>query len=105
MSFWTLGTPDWSNEQVVDAAQRYGFDGVDLRCAAGRNVSVESTPDELAALQALFASRGVEIASLLAYNERGNADGVDWAAVTADLRGTCPAGESHGRAQSAHQRD
>ncbi len=85
LSFWTLGTPDWTNEQVVDAAQRYGFDGVDLRCAAGRNVSVESTTDELASLQELFSSRGVEVASLLAYNERGNADGVDWAAVTADL--------------------
>jgi sugar phosphate isomerase/epimerase len=85
LSFWTLGTPDWTNEQVADAARRYGFDGVDLRCAAGRNVSLESTPDELAALQELFASRGVEMASLLAYNERGNAEGVDWAAVTADL--------------------
>jgi sugar phosphate isomerase/epimerase len=85
LSFWTLGTPDWTNEQVAAAAQRYGFDGVDLRCAVGRNVSVESTPDELAALQELFASRGVEIASLLAYNERGNAEGVDWTAVTADL--------------------
>jgi len=85
LSFWTLGTPDWTNEQVADAAQRYGFDGVDLRCAVGRNVSVQSTPEELAALQELFMSRGVEIASLLAYNERGNAEGVDWAAVTTDL--------------------
>lgn len=85
LSFWTLGTPDWTNEQVADAAQRFGFDGVDLRCAVGRNVSVLSTPDELSALQELYASRGVQIASLLAYNERGNADGVDWDAVAIDL--------------------
>jgi sugar phosphate isomerase/epimerase len=85
LSFWTLGTPDWTNEQVANAAQRFGFDGVDLRCAAGRNVSVQSTPDELSALLKLFASRGIEIASLLAYNVRGNAEGVDWDAVATDL--------------------
>ena len=85
LSFWTLGTPEWTNEQVADAAQRFGFDGVDLRCAVGRNVSVQSTPQELSALQELFAFRGLEIASLLAYNERGNTEGVDWDAVTADL--------------------
>ena len=38
LSFWTLGTPDWDNAQVVDAARRFGFGGVDLRCAVGRNV-------------------------------------------------------------------
>src|SRR5436190_23274098 len=85
LSFWTLGTPDWSNTQVVDAARRFGFDGVDLRCAVGRNVSVQSTPQEVEELKRLFADSGVEIASLLVYNERGNAEGVDWGAVQDDI--------------------
>jgi sugar phosphate isomerase/epimerase len=85
LSFWTLGTPDWSNVQVVDAARRFGFDGVDLRCAAGRNVSVQSTPEEIAELRRLFADNGVEISSILAYNQRGNAEDVDWVEVQDDI--------------------
>ncbi len=85
LSFWTLSTPDWSNQQVVEAARRFGYAGVDLRCASGRNVSVQSSDAELRELHDLFASNGVEIASLLAYNERGNADGVDWQAVVDDI--------------------
>ena len=85
LSFWTLGTPDWTNAQVVDAARRFGFDGVDLRCAVGRNVSVQSTPQDVEDLRRLFADHGIEIASLLAYNERGNAEGVDWGVVQQDI--------------------
>lgn len=85
LSFWTLGTPGWSNEAVVDAAVRFGYQGVDLRCATNGNVSLQSSDDEVDALRALFESNGIEIASLLAYNERGNEDGVNWPAVSADL--------------------
>jgi sugar phosphate isomerase/epimerase len=85
LSFWTLGTPDWSNLQVVEGAGRFGYDGVDLRCAPGRNVSVQSSVEEVRDLQRLFADNGIEIASLLAYNERGNAEGVEWQAVIDDL--------------------
>ena len=85
LSFWTLGTPDWSNAQVVDAARRFGFDGVDLRCAVGRNVSVQSTPEEIAELKRMFADNGVEISSILAYNARGSADGIDWGEVQDDI--------------------
>jgi sugar phosphate isomerase/epimerase len=85
LSFWTLGTPGWSNEAVVDAAKRFGYDGIDLRCADNGNVSLQSTDAEVEALRRLFESEGIEIASLLAYNQRGNKDGVDWDAVTADL--------------------
>jgi sugar phosphate isomerase/epimerase len=85
LSFWTLGTPDWSNGQVVDAARRFGFDGVDLRCTPGRNVSVQSTPQEIEDLKRVFADNGVEISSILAYNERGNAEDVDWTVVQDDI--------------------
>lgn len=85
LSFWTLGTPGWSNRAVVEAARRFGFQGVDLRCAANGNVSLDSPAQDIVALRDLFAANGVEIASLLAYNERGNADGVDWDRVVADL--------------------
>ena len=85
LSFWTLGTPGWSNEGVVDAARRLGYAGVDLRCAANGNISLQSSAEDIVALRDLFDANGIEIASLLGYNQRGNEEGVDWDAVTADL--------------------
>jgi sugar phosphate isomerase/epimerase len=85
LSFWTLGTPGWSNEAVVEAAERFGFDGVDLRCAGNGNVSLQSSDAEIRALKAQFAEHHVEIASLLGYNLRGGEKGVDWDAVVDDL--------------------
>ena len=84
-SFWTLGTPGWSNEEIVAIAAKLGYDGVDLRCAADGNVSLDSDAGELAQLTQLFEGAGLGIASLLCYNGRGNEDGVDWRAVESDL--------------------
>lgn len=88
LSFWTLGTPGWSNEAVVDGAKRFGFQGVDIRCNSGGNISLQSSDEDVETLTQLFTAYGIEIASLLAYNQRGNEDGVDWPAVTADLIAT-----------------
>jgi fatty-acyl-CoA synthase len=85
LSFWTLGTPGWSNEAVVEAAGRFGFQGVDLRCSSGGNLTLSSTPYEIDELKGLFADAGIEIASMLAYNKRGDDSGVDWKTVEADL--------------------
>ena len=85
LSFWTLGTPGWSLDAVLDSAQRYRFDGVDLRCAENGNVSVGSSDSDVSDLKNQFASQGIEIASLLAYNKRGTPAGVDWDAVAEDL--------------------
>jgi fatty-acyl-CoA synthase len=85
LSFWTLGTPGWSNRAVVSAAKRFGYQGVDLRCAANGNISLQSSGEDLAELRDLFSSNQIEIASLLAYNQRGNDEGVDWDAVVADM--------------------
>ena len=85
LSFWTLGTPGWSNEQVVDAAKRFGYNGVDLRCTKGGNISLDSTDDEVESLKRLFDDADVKISSLLAYNARRGEEGVDWDAVTGDL--------------------
>ena len=85
LSFWTLGTPGWSNEAVVEAARRFGFQGVDVRCSNGGNITLSSTSYEVDELKSLFTDAGIEIASMLAYNNRGDDSGVDWPAVEADL--------------------
>jgi sugar phosphate isomerase/epimerase len=46
---------------------------------------VRSTPQQVEELRRLFADNDIEIASILAYNERGNAEGVDWADVQDDI--------------------
>ena len=85
LSFWTLGTPGWSNDAVVAAAKRFGFQGVDIRCAGGGNISLASKAYEVGDLKRLFADADIEIASMLAYNQRGGDDGVDWPAIQDDL--------------------
>jgi sugar phosphate isomerase/epimerase len=85
LSFWTLGTPGWSNEAVVSAAARFGYQGVDLRCTPGGNVALNSSAQEIDEVKRLFSASGIEIASVLAYNKRGDESGVDWPAIDADL--------------------
>ena len=85
LSFWTLGTPGWSNEAVVEGARRFGYQGVDIRCAANGTISPQPDDEEVTALRSLFETAGVEIASVLGYNQRGNDAGVEWQAVESDL--------------------
>ena len=42
LSFSTLGCPEWSYEQVIDAAAKNGFEGVEIRGVAG-----EMRPDKI----------------------------------------------------------
>src|SRR4051794_33675149 len=86
LSFWTLGMPAWSNAEFADKAAELGYGAIDLRCTKNGNVSIDSTPEELAALQAGYAAKGIEIASLLGYTERGSGkDPIDWDKVESDL--------------------
>ncbi len=39
LAFTTLACPDWTVEQCVEAAQRYGYDGVELRLLDGEIVT------------------------------------------------------------------
>jgi len=39
LAFTTLACPDWSVPQVIDAARRYGYDGVELRLVDARTRS------------------------------------------------------------------
>lgn len=43
LSFMTFACPDWNLDQVAAAADRLGYDGVELRCDAGHLHGVEVT--------------------------------------------------------------
>lgn len=76
LGFWTIGMPDWTNQEVAEQAARHGYQGVDLRCkrrdgkALSRpiNVAIDSSPEYIAETKAAFAAAKVEISSLLVYN-------------------------------------
>jgi sugar phosphate isomerase/epimerase len=76
LGLWTIGMPDWTNQEFARQAARHGYQGIDLRCkrrdgkAISRpvNIAVDSTPEFIAETKAAFAAANVEIASLLIYN-------------------------------------
>lgn len=86
LSFWTLGMPAWSNPEFADRAAQLGYGGIDLRLTNGGNVTMESSEAEIDDVMRTYAAKGVGIASLLAYQKRGDGKSpVDWGEVEADL--------------------
>ena len=64
LAFSTLGCPNWELPQIVQTAQRLGYDGVELR-AVGGSLNLldrsEFTADRLSSTRALFEDRQIEI--------------------------------------------
>ena len=64
LAFSTLGCPDWNVSQVVEAAQRFGYDGVELRAIAG-SLDLLSRPEfasqQIRSTKKYFADRGISI--------------------------------------------
>ena len=86
LSFWTLGMPPWSNAEFAAKAAELGYEGIDIRCTTGGNISAESSEAEIDDVMKTFAAKNVKIASLLGYQKRGNGkEPVDWNAVESDL--------------------
>src|SRR5436189_6058416 len=80
LSFWTLGMPAWSNPEFADRASELGYGGVDLRVTNGGNLSMDSSEVEIDSVMEAYKAMGVEIASLLAYQKRGDGKSpVNWA--------------------------
>ncbi|MCK4872033.1 MAG: sugar phosphate isomerase/epimerase [Phycisphaerales bacterium] len=67
LAFSTLGCPGWSLEQVIAAAKRYGFEGVELRGIAGE-LDIRRLPDfsgdGVVRSRALFEAAGIDIVSV-----------------------------------------
>jgi len=61
LAFTTLACPDWSVPQVIDAARRYGYDGVELRLIDGEVIDVSMPRDERERIGRAFAGAGLPI--------------------------------------------
>jgi|ERR1051326_1251328 sugar phosphate isomerase/epimerase len=64
LAFSTLGCPDWTASQIVEAARRLGYDGVELRAVSG-SLDLLSHPEftakQVGKTRAVFKDHGVEI--------------------------------------------
>src|ERR1051325_11925443 len=64
LAFSTLGCPDWDVDQIVEAARRLGYDGVELRAVGGTLDLLsrpEFAPEETDRTKAYFEDHGIEI--------------------------------------------
>lgn len=64
LAFSTLGCPGWDISQIVEAARRLGYDGVELRAINGTLDLLsrpEFTPKQIGNTRAYFEDHGIEI--------------------------------------------
>ncbi len=65
-SFMTFSTPDLSLADVLEVAERYGYDGIEPRLDAkhAHGIEVETTPEQRAAIKQQAADFGIALACL-----------------------------------------
>ncbi len=61
LAFSTLGCPDWSVAEVIEAARCWGYGGVELRLLGADLIPADLPPAERAQLRAQFEAAGVAI--------------------------------------------
>lgn len=64
LAFSTLGTPAWSLDEVIAGAQRYGYDGVELRLLDGEVITTALPQAERTRVREAFAAAGLPICCL-----------------------------------------
>lgn len=64
LAFTNLAAPNWSLEQVIAAARRYGYDGVELRLLDGEVIGADLPRDERARVRRLFNEAGLPIVAV-----------------------------------------
>jgi sugar phosphate isomerase/epimerase len=98
LAFSTLGCPEWSPEQVVRRAARYGYDAIEWRGGPDGHVRVDRPADRPAALRRLMDDHGLVALAVTAYSsfagppERRETEGVDQLRRHIDLAADLGAG-------------
>jgi len=72
LSFTTLATPRLTAVQAIALARRFGFHGIDLRVSEeGGELTLSSSPNQVAEIREALQSEGVSLVSLMAYHQPG----------------------------------
>jgi len=64
LAFSTLGCPDWDLERIIEAARKFGYEGIELRALGGSLdllSRAEFTASQLASTRRYIENEGVEI--------------------------------------------
>lgn len=61
LAFTTLACPDWSLEQAADAANQYGYEGLELRLLDGELISPDMDQDTRQRVRDICTSRGLSL--------------------------------------------
>ncbi len=85
-AFSTLACPAWSSEQVVEAAARLGYEGVELRLLDGEVIDPVADHAKVERAVALCRARGVEVCALDTSCRFNDADPEERARQVAELR-------------------
>ncbi len=64
LAYSTLACPGWSLEQCLDAAQEYGYDGVELRLVDGELIDPGMSPQERHRVGSLLAESGLGLVAI-----------------------------------------
>ncbi|OPX25266.1 MAG: hypothetical protein B1H02_01895 [Candidatus Latescibacteria bacterium 4484_107] len=75
-SFMTFSTPDLSLSEVLEVAERYGYDGIEPRLDAkhAHGIEVETTSEQRAAIKQQAADAGIALACLATSLEYADPD-------------------------------
>lgn len=79
ISFMTWACPDWNVDQILDAAVRYSYDGVEPRVEANQRhgIELEATAADRASIRRRFADAGIEMSCLATSRTYALADAAD----------------------------
>ena len=84
-AFSTLACPAWSIEQVVDAATRLGYDGVELRLLDGEVIDPRTDRAKVERAVALCRSHGVDVCAFDTSCRFNQSDATEQEGQVADL--------------------
>jgi len=79
LSFTTMATPDLSAREAVEAASRYGYNGIDLRISDYKGeIQIESKDSDIREIREVLNTENIQLAGVLCYNKVGGEDDASW---------------------------
>jgi len=90
-SFMTFACPEYTLDQVIDSAARYGYDGVEPRAAEGHRhgVELERTASERLGIRKRFEDAGVAVACIATSVQLNKSDRKEWEEMARQARAYC----------------
>ncbi|MFA0751796.1 MAG: hypothetical protein SLRJCFUN_002199 [Candidatus Fervidibacter sp.] len=88
LAFMTWACPNWTVEEIVKAAKRYGYEGVEFRLSVGHRhgVEVDMSEERKLFVRRLFKDEGIQICCLASGVRFSSADATERERMTAQSK-------------------